>query len=49
MPVAAAIENVKMKPAADELTKAALLLNRDIAKKLGCVNTALRDGMRHGK
>jgi len=46
---AAAIKTVKMKPAAGELTKAALLRNLDIARKLGCLDAAGLDEMRHGK
>jgi hypothetical protein len=37
---AAAIKQVKLKPAADELTQAALLRNRDSARKLDCLNSA---------
>ena len=46
---AAAVARVKMKPAAGELTKAALLRNLDIARKLGCLDSAGLDEMRHGK
>ena len=46
---AAAVARVKMKPAAGELTKAALLRNLDIARKLGCLDSAGLDDMRHGK
>ena len=38
-----------MKPAAGELTKAALLHNLDIARKLGCLDAAGLYEMRHGK
>ena len=46
---AAAIETVKMKPAAGALTKAALLRNLDIARELGCLDSAGLDDMRHGR
>jgi hypothetical protein len=46
---AAAVKQVKMKPAAGALTQAALLRNLDIARKLGCLNTAGLADMRHGK
>ena len=45
----AAIETVKLKPAAGEPTKAALLRNLDIASKLGCLDSAGLDDVRHGK
>jgi len=45
----AAIERVKMKPAAGELTKAALLRNLDIARKLGCLDDAGLADMRRGQ
>lgn len=44
-----AIEKVKMKPAAGELTKAALLRNLDIASKLGCLDEAGLADMRRGQ
>jgi len=44
-----AIERVNMKPAAGELTKAALLRNLDIARKLGCLDEAGLADMRRGQ
>ena len=46
---AVAVQRVKMKPAAGELTKAALLCNLDIARKRGCLDAAGLDDMRHGR
>lgn len=45
----AAVARVRMKPAAGELTKAALVRNLDIARKLGCLDAEGLDKMRHGK
>lgn len=45
----AAVKEVQMKPAAGELTKAALLRNLDIARKLGCLDAAGLAEMRRGK
>lgn len=46
---ALAVQRVKVNPAAGELTKAALLRNLDIARKLDCLDAAGLDEMRHGK
>lgn len=44
---AAAIAKVKMKPTARELTRAVLLRDLDIAKKLGCLNSDEAGGLMH--
>lgn len=45
----AAIKKVRMKPAAGELTKAALLRNLNIARQLGCLNEAGLADLRRGQ
>jgi hypothetical protein len=45
----AAIKKVRMKPAAGELTKAALLRNLNIARQLGCLDEAGLADMRRGQ
>jgi hypothetical protein len=45
----AAIKKVNMNAAAGELTKAALLRNLDIARKLGCIHAAGLKDMRRGR
>jgi hypothetical protein len=46
---AAAVKRVKMKSAAGELTKAALLRNLDIARKLGCLEKTSLADMKRGQ
>jgi len=45
----AAAKELQLKPGVAELTKAALLRNLDIARKLGCLDAGGLDDMRHGK